>query len=283
MIKLKLIETAPFVRYALRFKFSPKTEETVSVDCRLFYISSGSGNIVLNGVSHRFADGFVIIFQPGTKYKFVSKEKLDIISINFDYTAEYANQTLFFRPTKVKKGTQNFHKSVVFEDYLELNTPLVAEGVYTVVGKLLEIVEQNIAKPAFFRERCSALLKECFINVLEISGQNNTGNKKLNMVEQYINENYDKDITNEQLSRLVSYHPYYLNRIFQKKYGKTLHQYLIDYRISVAEQLLTTTPESVANISQMVGFASVGAFTINFKKKNGITPTAFRTVFKNTI
>lgn len=283
MIKLKLIETAPFVRYALRFKFSPKTEETVSVDCRLFYISSGRGNIVLNGTSHHFADGSVIIFQPGTKYKFIAKEKLDIISINFDYTAEYANQTLFFRPTKVKKNTANFHKLVSFEDCAVLNAPLVVDNAYTVAAKLLEIVEQNISKSAFFRERCSVLLKECLINVLDICGNGNTGNKKLNMVEQYIKENYNEEITNERLAQLVNYHPYYLNRIFQKNYGKTLHQYLIDYRISVAEQLLTTTPESVANISQRVGFSSLGAFTLNFKKKNGITPAAFRTVFKNAI
>jgi len=286
VIYMKLIEIVPFVRYALRFKFQPKTNETVSVDCRLFYITTGSGNIILNNTSHRFREGSVIIFQPGTKYKFSTKEKLEIISINFDYTADYVNQTMFFKPTSVKKSFSKniiFHDAVIFDDCEALNSPLVIDDAYTIAGKLLDIVNENIAKSAYYREKCSALLKECIVDVLREHSDKTSTKQKLNKIKQYIKENYAEQISNEQLAKLVNYHPYYLNRIFLKSNDITLHQYLINYRISIAEQLLTTTPESVVAISQRVGFTSVAAFTVNFKKKNGMTPTKFRETFKNSI
>ena len=99
---------------------------------------------------------------------------------------------------------------------------------------------------------------------------------KLNKVLSYIQENYDENITNEQLAKIVNYHPYYLNRVFKKYTGVTLHKYLLDYRISMAENMLLSTEITVEKIAEQVGFNSTTCFISYFKKVKFLTPSQFR-------
>jgi len=93
----------------------------------------------------------------------------------------------------------------------------------------------------------------------------------------YIKQNYDKPISNEELSKAFGYHPYHLNKLFKKKYGITVHQAVLNERISIAKQLLARTDLSVDGIAEIVGFSERVAFYCAFKKSEGISPNEYRT------
>ena len=64
-----------------------------------------------------------------------------------------------------------------------------------------------------------------------------------------------------------------LRRGFQKLFGTTVSDYLTTKRLERAEQLLRDTQLSVAEITNLVGYASSSHFAAAFKHKFGITPT----------
>ena len=69
-----------------------------------------------------------------------------------------------------------------------------------------------------------------------------------------------------------------LDRIAIKRYGKSIHQLIVDRRFTLAEQLLSTTDLTVEDIASRSGFSSSASLYREFKKRKGVTPAVFRKV-----
>ncbi len=67
-----------------------------------------------------------------------------------------------------------------------------------------------------------------------------------------------------------------LNRQFQSSTGMTIYQYILNYRLNIAVQLMLGTDKTIDRISEECGFNSYVTFSIIFKKKFGISPQDFR-------
>lgn len=65
-------------------------------------------------------------------------------------------------------------------------------------------------------------------------------------------------------------------RYFKRMMGMTLVEYLMEYRIAKAIELLETTNRTVTDISQAVGFGSTSRFIDSFKAKTSLTPLNYR-------
>ena len=92
----------------------------------------------------------------------------------------------------------------------------------------------------------------------------------------YIQQNYDKDISNSLISGELGYHSFYLNRMFKKSTGTTIHQALIGERMRIAKKLLEDTELSVNAIAGEVGYSEHSRFCTAFKKQVGVTPLEYR-------
>jgi AraC-like DNA-binding protein len=68
----------------------------------------------------------------------------------------------------------------------------------------------------------------------------------------------------------------HFSRSFRRTFGETPHQYLLSRRIERAAHLLRSTDLQVAEICLEVGFTSVGSFTTTFRRRMGVSPTAYR-------
>lgn len=277
---MKLLEITPFVRFALQFEFLPNSETYTTFDNRLFFVVNGSGTIVLDNVPYSFTKNTVMLWQAGTEYRFECNSKIDVISVNFDYTAANSERTAYYTPVPLKASGQAVmpqkRENTIFSDCSVLNVPLILHNMFFLQKKLSQIVSEHISKPIYFYEKSSAALKDCIVNIVRFHNEAPSTNNRINLIISYIHENYASKLTNEELAALIDYHPYYLNRIFLKSMGVTLHQYIINYRVTLADQLLIATNTGIQDISREVGFSSLSLFTINFKKKHGITPSEFR-------
>ena len=87
---------------------------------------------------------------------------------------------------------------------------------------------------------------------------------------------YAEPLDLEALARAAHVSPRHFSRSFRRTFGETPHQYLLTRRLERARHLLRTTDRSVAQICLDVGFASVGSFTTTFRRRVGVTPTAYR-------
>jgi AraC-like DNA-binding protein len=62
---------------------------------------------------------------------------------------------------------------------------------------------------------------------------------------------------------------------------KTLHSYLIDFRIHMAKNYLTTTTYNVTTIAEKTGFPTYTYFIKTFREKTGVSPLQYRKSHSN--
>ena len=70
--------------------------------------------------------------------------------------------------------------------------------------------------------------------------------------------------------------PYYFSRLFKRCLQQSPHEYILTLRLDKAKYLLTSTNQTIAEISQEVGFLSDTGFINAFKNRVGISPGKFR-------
>lgn len=98
----------------------------------------------------------------------------------------------------------------------------------------------------------------------------------VNRVKKYIVEHLDGDTSLYNLAEQVHFSQEYLLRIFKKKEGITILQYINDLKLAMAKQLLTDPELHIKEIADRLGFASQGYFGRFFRNKTGLTPNAYR-------
>lgn len=92
----------------------------------------------------------------------------------------------------------------------------------------------------------------------------------------YIEEHYSEKITLEMLANEANISVYYLSHIFRQYTNQTPIEYLNQYRLSTAANLLRTTDESIMDISFECGYNNVSYFNRAFKNKYNMTPKEYR-------
>ncbi len=97
----------------------------------------------------------------------------------------------------------------------------------------------------------------------------------VNKAKQYIDENYMKELTLDDVSRVVNISSYYFSKVFKEETGENFIDYLTKLRIESAKKLLKTTNKSMKEISAEVGYSDPNYFSRNFKKYTGKTPTDY--------
>ena len=92
----------------------------------------------------------------------------------------------------------------------------------------------------------------------------------------YIEMNLDKKIVAEDLAALVGYTEYYLTHKFKEETGLSVTNYVKFAKVERAKVLLKSTPFSVREISEQLGFATRNYFRAVFQQVTGKTPMEFR-------
>ena len=95
-------------------------------------------------------------------------------------------------------------------------------------------------------------------------------------VEREVKENYAENLTLKDLSKKYYVNSSYLGQIFRKKYGQSFKDYLSNYRINVAAQMLLKTDKKISVIAEEVGYHDTDYFISRFIEQKGCTPARFR-------
>lgn len=98
----------------------------------------------------------------------------------------------------------------------------------------------------------------------------------LNAMITYIGEHYTERIRIEDLAKTVSYSPGECCRIFRKRLGVTVSQYITAYRVERSTALLSDPALSIADIAYACGFCGTSYYIRHFKALTGKTPLQYR-------
>ena len=92
----------------------------------------------------------------------------------------------------------------------------------------------------------------------------------------FIEQNYQNDITIEDMAKLCGLNRSYFGKIFKEAIGKTPQEFLLTYRMIKATELLKLTKLSIGDISNAVGYANQLHFSRAFKNIYGVSPREWR-------
>ncbi|MBJ6360678.1 AraC family transcriptional regulator [Paenibacillus sp. MAHUQ-46] len=101
-------------------------------------------------------------------------------------------------------------------------------------------------------------------------------------VLRYMEQHYSRLITLAELAGLLQVSPQHICVLFQQSLGVRPIEYLTRIRIRKAKELLLLQPDAeVKSISVQVGYEHPSYFIKMFKRQEGLTPTAFRSIRLN--
>lgn len=275
---MELYHINPNIRYAREhsnFKGMPYLCKCY--DCRIFYFCSGEGYLIVNGEKYNFSNNYIMFFPPRTEYRFVldRKEPITVRVFNFDLSDEYFPDTTHLgTPSK-----DDFDDELVpnYELPDEFSHIIISEDFFGINETLRDCIDVFISNSRYYREIASSILKRALLTLLTTENSLGQNNRLVAAVLEYINKNHaDADLSNKAISANFNYHPYYLNKLMKNFTGKTIHQYIINYRLRIAKDMLLTTDHDINTIAWKVGFNSPSHFISTFRRHFGRTPFEYR-------
>ena len=110
----------------------------------------------------------------------------------------------------------------------------------------------------------------------ERKGHLHTRNNNIQIVKEFIEKNYEKDITLADIAEQVCLNPIYLSRLFKEWTGETFTEYLVKVRINTAANILKNTNMYVYEVARKSGYSDYKYFSKIFKRLMGCLPTEYR-------
>ena len=101
--------------------------------------------------------------------------------------------------------------------------------------------------------------------------------KPANLISAYLLSAYTQPITLEMLCRRFHYSKNHIINLFKAEYGITPFEYIDNLRLTRVKHLMEVTSDSVESIIQDCGFSTYSHFFRLFRRKNGMSPTEWRT------
>ncbi len=99
--------------------------------------------------------------------------------------------------------------------------------------------------------------------------------------KKYVEKNYAQTVSLEEVAAAVCLNPNYFSVLFKKMTGINFSEYLTDYRLERARQLLRTTTMNLAQVSDAVGYKDARYFSKLFTKIVGLKPNEYRKLYRD--
>lgn len=106
-------------------------------------------------------------------------------------------------------------------------------------------------------------------------------NKKLDQVYNHIVTNFRNDITLDEMAALTQMNPSAFSRFFKRVSHKSFSQYLNEVRVGYACKLLMEDKLNISGVGLESGFNNLSNFNRQFKTIKKISPSEYRSQFRN--
>ena len=106
--------------------------------------------------------------------------------------------------------------------------------------------------------------------------KNKTSQFYIDEAMKYVEINYQKGITVEEIAAHCGLNRSYFGKIFKEKYGKSPQEFLLQFRMNKACELLSRTKLSIGEVSNAVGYTNQLHFSRAFKSTYGLSPRQWR-------
>lgn len=234
----------------------------VRPDYLIHYILKGKGRYYIEGVQYCLEAGQGFLIEPNalTFYQADAEEPWEYLWIGFN-------------GTDVKESLRDIglnSRQLIFRssqgDKLK---HIVIEMLKDTAGSISDQYKRQSLLYSFF----SVLTENIQISLpLEQDGEN----IYIKRAVEYVRNNYFHAVRVTDIAKYVCVDRTYLYELFRKHLNMSPQEYLTNYRLTRAVELLVNTEHSLEEIALSCGYQNVYSFGKAFKAKRGITPAKYR-------
>lgn len=227
-------------------------------DYHILLVSNGTCRVWHNKKSHELTIGNFVIYAPGEEQKYTFQSGSTSLWCHFGGTAIRE----IFDTHGIKSGVY-FYKP---------NKNILNAFTDTI---------RNFHQPSRTKFANASLLELLYFisDGIENVEENKSNDAILNVLT-YINLNYNKQITLDELARKSGYSKSRFSHIFAEIAGTTPIKYQNEIRLKTAHEMLSSTNLSIKEIAFSCGFGDALYFSRLFAKKYGVPPSKLRSTMQ---
>lgn len=235
-------------------------------DCYEFVlISEGCGWCSVNGKRYPILRGDLYVMNSSDVHEFSIKRSLKLYNIMFRDTLLSPEEKTAFQSILEKHGKYTF-------------PPAVSERLFLLLDETAEELKKNfpdtpiIAKALFLRFLATVCRNIKMAS--EITSAEKEGD--VSRMFELITRRFRENLTLADLAAATGGTAEYTGRRFKRLTGMAFSNYLRNYRISHARNLLESTNRSISEIALELGWFDLAHFDKQFRQSLGMTPSAYR-------
>lgn len=152
-------------------------------------------------------------------------------------------------------------------------------GAYSYLNLVLYLIEKYAGRAAaIFCAKMFAvdIDRESQSPFIIFSGQKDHEDDVIKKTQEYIEKNYQKKLTVDELASLFAIGRRNLERRFKKATSNTIAEYIQRVKIEAAKMSLESSRENVNEVMYKVGYTDTKAFRTTFKRITGLSPVHYR-------
>lgn len=245
----------------------------------MVYIKRGNAVFEISGVPAHIGPNDIIIIKPDQPHKLIVKSETgcEFIVLSFKFENRFDSRFSGFSLEEFL----NFVSSKDSGAFISLKVSQKNE-IITLLNRILKEKESPEIGSEFLNY---LLILELFVLIsraLKMEWENSIKNKSPKLKElisvsvNYINNNFERDISLKDIASYVFLSSSYFTRAFKEEMKISPINYLLKVRVERAKELLTDTDLKVSDIALSVGFSNQQRFNDIFKKHVKLTPLQYR-------
>lgn len=125
-------------------------------------------------------------------------------------------------------------------------------------------------------EKLFELINTAIENVRSMQKTDSIVHSQKDIIKDYIDRNYKKDISAKDVAGILGYSDVYFSKVFKQLFDDNFINYLTKIRIDRAKVLLKDISFNIKEVGKSVGYADSNYFTKVFKRSIGISPSEYR-------
>ena len=239
----------------------------------LYFLNSGKRRYFINNSIYDVVPGNLVIVPKGVLHKTTS----------IDYNAGFDRHGVFFDDEIIEMLKQRIDEKLL-NTFLKSECLTLPESIAKSIRRQFELMDtEKETNDTYSR----AFIENSLCNIILLAMRHGT-KKVLKQGEyfgqmqkaiSYINDHYAEEITLGSVAKILLMEETYFSKKFKQLTGLGFKEFLIQTRITKAEELLATTKLEISEIAEKCGFTSSNYFGDAFKKINGISPRQYRKLF----
>ena len=125
-------------------------------------------------------------------------------------------------------------------------------------------------------EKLFELINTAIENVRSMQKTDGIVHSQKDVIKDYIDRNYKKDISAKDVAGILGYSDVYFSKVFKQLFDDNFINYLTKIRIDRAKVLLKDVSFNIKEVGKSVGYADSNYFTKVFKRSVGMSPSEYR-------